>query len=254
MKIVLLQLDIVPDDAAANILRAQRLMDASPGADLYVLPEMWATGFCVRPDDNTRECSLLARRWMAGQARRRDCAVAGSLAVSGDDGRWCNAFLFVRPDGSEERYCKRHLFGFGGEDRHYAAGTARTVVAFRGLRFLLQVCYDLRFPVFARNRSDYDAILYVANWPESRITVWDILLRARAVENQCYVFGVNRTGGAPEGNYSGHSVAIDAYGRPVADMPDGEGVVEVVPDMERLAAFRRKFPVLADADDFELVL
>lgn len=252
MKTVILQTDIVTDDAAANMAAATRLMDASPGADLYVLPEMWATGFCVSLTDATAAAAREARRWMAAEACRRHCAVAGSLAVPGAAGRWRNAFFFVHPDGHEDRYDKRHLFSPGDEPRQFAAGLERLVVTFRGVRFLLQVCYDLRFPVFARNRGDYDAILYVANWPDVRIDAWETLLRARAIENQCYVLGVNRIGLGTEGRYNGHSAIIDAYGRTLACAFDEEKALEAELDLERLAAFRSKFPVLADADAFEL--
>ena len=145
------------------------------------------------------------------------------------------------------------MFGYGGEDKVYVPGCERVVVSFRGWRLLLQVCYDLRFPVFARNRGDYDAMLYVANWPASRIEVWDVLLRARALENQCYVLAANRVGSDSAASYSGHSRAVDAYGRIMAGCEEGrEGFLSAVFDMEKLVAFRRKFPVLSDGDDFRM--
>ena len=139
------------------------------------------------------------------------------------------------------------------KDRRYTAGARRVVTEWRGVRFLLQVCYDLRFPVFSRNRGDYDVALYVANWPDSRRQVWDTLLRARALENQCYVIGVNRVGDDAQCHYDGGSAVIDAYGHSVAMAADGrQQVVTADIDMQRLQRFREKFPVLADRDDFRL--
>ena len=170
-----------------------------------------------------------------------------------DGGRYYNRLCFVHPDGRVETYDKRHLFTYSGEHRHYTHGTRRVVVNFRGVRILLQVCYDLRFPVWSRNRGDYDVALYVASWPVGRIEAWSALLRARAIENQCYVVGVNRVGRDPVAEYSGASVVIDPYGRTVATCEDHHiSAAEAVLDLERLAAFRRKFPVLEDGDAFEL--
>ena len=195
--------------------------------------------------------SLDTLAWMQRWAVALNAAIAGSLPVLVDGG-YRNRFFFVTPH-RVEIYDKRHLFGYGGEDKVYVPGCERVVVSFRGWRLLLQVCYDLRFPVFARNRGDYDAMLYVANWPASRIEVWDVLLRARALENQCYVLAANRVGSDPVASYSGHSRAVDAYGRIMAGCEDGrEGFLSAVFDMEKLIAFRRKFPVLSDGDDFRM--
>ena len=160
-----------------------------------------------------------------------------------------NRLYFVRPDGSVEHYDKRHLFTYGGEDKHFTRGNRRVVVAWRGVRLLLEVCYDLRFPVWSRNRGDYDAALYVASWPKSRVEAWSTLLRARAIENQCYVVGVNRIGEDPNCEYCGCSAIIDPYGRTLAECErDKECLAEAELDMEALRAFRAKFPVLRDAD------
>ena len=180
-------------------------------------------------------------------AERYDAAVTGSVAVA-DGERYFNRMYFVRPDGGVEYYDKRHLFAMGGEADHYTAGRRRVVVEWRGVRILLQVCYDLRFPVFARSRGDYDMIIYAADWPAPRIAVWDTLLRARAIENQCYVAGVNRVGSDPWCSYCGHTALIDPYGRDTAVCPEEETVVIGGIDMDFLRAFRKKFPVL-DARD-----
>ncbi len=250
MRVVILQQDIAWADPAENMRRAEAAIDRRPGADLYVLPEMFATGFATHPEGVAEKADSETLRWMVRKAAACRAAVAGSLAVE-DGGRYYNRLCFVHPDGRVETYDKRHLFTYSGEDRHYTRGTRRVVVNFRGVRILLQVCYDLRFPVWSRNRGDYDVVLYVASWPVGRIEAWSALLRARAIENQCYVVGVNRVGRDPMADYSGASVIIDPYGRTVAACEDCVSTAEAELDMERLTAFRKKFPVLEDGDAFE---
>lgn len=268
MKITLLQQNIAWADPAENQRRSEAAILAAPLSDLYVLPEMWSTGFNAVDDDSA---SLL---WMKQMAERVDAAVAGSLSVKAEDGSRRNRFYFVMPptdecpEGKVEFYDKRHLFTYGKEQLHYSDGEERKIVSWRGVKFLLQVCYDLRFPVFSRNgidkenhasedgcyECDYDCILYVASWPSSRIKPWRILLQARAVENQCYVVGVNRVGEDPVCKYCGGTELIDAYGRIVAACPDGEVTsISGEINMESLNSFRKKFPVLKDADTFHIV-
>ena len=248
MKITILQRDIVWANPQENVQRADAAIDAQPGADLYVLPEMFSTGFCTEPKDIAESDYSETLQWMLQKAKAVDAAVAGSVAIC-KDGKYYNRFYFVKPDGSVEHYDKKHLFTYGGEHKRFTAGERRVVVEFRGVRFLMEVCYDLRFPVWARNRGDYDAILYVASWPTSRVEAWSTLLRARAIENQCYVVGVNRVGDDPACNYCGGSAIIDAYGRTMAECErNRECEVSAEIDMEKLQAFREKFPVLNDAD------
>lgn len=248
-------MDVRWNDIQANIETASKLMDSQGGSDLYVLPEMWATGYMVNVDDMHADDGR-ALEWMISKARETDAAVCGSLAVREQDGSYRNRLYFVTPDDIWY-YDKRHLFGYGGEEMHYKAGEQRTVVVWRGVRFLLQICYDLRFPCFARNHivetdgkemAEYDAVIYVASWPESRRRVWDALLQARAIENQCYVLGVNRVGQDPACNYNGGTMTVDAYGYVVSLVPDNmEGTVTSGLDIDRLNRFRQKFPVLFDA-------
>ena len=248
MKITILQRDIVWANPQENVQRADAAIDAQPGADLYVLPEMFSTGFCTEPKDIAESDNSETLQWMQQKAKAIDAAIAGSVAIC-KDGKYYNRFYFVKPDGSVEHYDKKHLFTYGGEHKRFTAGERRVVVEFRGVRFLMEVCYDLRFPVWARNRGDYDAILYVASWPTSRVEAWSTLLRARAIENQCYVVGVNRVGDDPACNYCGGSAIIDAYGRTMAECErNRECEVSAEIDMEKLQAFREKFPVLNDAD------
>lgn len=226
---------------------ATDLLNQQQGADLYVLPEMFATGFMV---DGAVENGQKILNWMLEQSHRLDAAVAGSIAIMDDEGNPRNRLFFVRPDGSYDYYDKHHLFTMAGENKQYVAGHQRVIVEWRGVRFLLQVCYDLRFPVFSRNRGDYDAIIYVANWPMSRSEVWHTLLRARALENQCFVVGANISGDDTGICYhAGDSAIINAYGHTLAQCIPGRvesAAAEL--DMESLLHFRKKFPVLADAD------
>lgn len=252
LKIAILQTDIAWADPAANVSHADQIIDRHE-ADLFVLPEMFSTGFCTRPHGVAEPCGCETLQWMKRKAAQRGCAIAGSIATE-EDGRYYNRFYFVQPDGSVRWYDKKHLFTYGGEHEQYTPGTERVVVSFRGVRFLLQVCYDLRFPVWARNRKDYDAAIYVASWPTPRVEAWKALLRARAIENQCYVVAVNRVGTDPNCQYCGGSAVIDPYGQTLAACPDGEdSVAEAVIDTDELEAFRKKFPVMEDADPFTLI-
>ena len=233
---------------AKNIERAERAIRGNIGADLYVLPEMFSTGFCTEPEGIAESCDSDTLRWMKLMATEADAAIAGSVAVE-EQGRYYNRFYFVKPDGSVTYYDKRHLFTYGGEHLRFTAGEERVIVEWRGVRILLEVCYDLRFPIWARNRGDYDMILYVASWPTPRVKAWSALLVARAIENQCYVAGVNRVGTDPTCDYCGGSVIINPYGHTLAACADNtECEVSAEIDIEALEAFREKFPVLKDAD------
>jgi len=249
MKITLLQTDIRWGAQTDNMAVAAQLMDAAPGADLYVLPEMWNTGFVADAPATVHEVALF---WMQERAVALRAAVCGSMAVRTVGGQSVNRLFFVKPDGNVATYDKHHLFRYGGEDQFYEGGNERTVVEWRGVRFLLCVCYDLRFPVWLRYRGDYDAIICVANWPDSRQSVWHTLLRARAIENQCYVVGCNRTGDDPHCHYLGHSAVIDSRGVAMAeDTTERPTTVTADIDVEQLRQFRAKFRVLDDRDNFE---
>ena len=252
MKITVLQRDIIWANPKENVQRAEAAIAAQPGADLYVLPEMFSTGFCTQPEGIAESADSETLQEMQRMAVRMNAAIAGSVAVC-QDGKYYNRFYFVEPDGRVRYYDKKHLFTYGGEHKRFTAGDQRVVVDFRGVRILLEVCYDLRFPLWSRNRGDYDLILYVASWPTSRVEAWSALLRARAIENQCYVAGVNRVGSDPYCTYCGGTAIIDPYGQTLASCErDQETTASATIDLEKLLAFREKFPVLNDADTFEL--
>lgn len=261
MKTTLLQLDIDWNAPETNLPKAQEAILAAEKSDLYVLPEMFATGFVTQPEGKDLSSDTILQ-WMKQTAILTDAAICGSVAVKEGD-CYRNRLYFVKPDGHVTQYDKRHLFAYGGEDRHYLPGNERVVVEWRGVRFLLLVCYDLRFPLWTRNApipgdtlpapTDgyglYDAIIYVASWPTPRQLAWETLLRARAIENQCYVLGVNRCGTDPTCHYTGGTILINAYGQTVSEAaPCTPCTVTGTIDMQWLNRFRDKFPVLADGD------
>jgi predicted amidohydrolase len=250
MDILLIQMDIEWQSPDSNRKRIKQIVDLSREADIIVLPEMFTTGFCISPRNIAEKADTDTLVWMQNMAGERNSAIAGSIAVE-DKGRYYNRFYFVKPDGSYSTYNKRHLFSFAGEDKEYTAGDERVIVEYGGCRILLQVCYDIRFPVFSRNKGDYDMIIYVANWPVARIGAWNALLPARAIENLCYVAGVNRTGSDPAAKYSGGTTLIDFRGQPIISAaPDMEEAVFGTVNMQSLNNFRNKFPALNDADKF----
>ena len=245
MKVILLQTDIRWADPAANVAYMDKLISAhAQGTDLFVLPEMFSTGFCTSPEGIAESSDSATLRWMKQKAAERNCAIAGSVSVE-ENGKFYNRFYFVHPDGNVQWYNKKHLFTYGGEDKHYTAGQERVVVNFRGVRFLLEVCYDLRFPVWSRNRGDYDAAIYVASWPSPRVEAWKALLRARAIENQCYVLAVAQGGKHENGREThGNSMLIDPWGIILDRLPKGPGIVIGDVDHARIADIRASLPAL----------
>lgn len=249
MKLTLLQSEIAWGEHEANREHLEEVLWTLDKSDVYVLPEMFSTGFVPQPQ-GVAETDGASLAWMQRVARELNGALCGSVAVE-DEGCYYNRCYFVKPNGTCEFYDKRHLFTYADEHRSYTRGSERKVVEFRGVRFLLQVCYDLRFPTFARNNEKvpYDCAIYMASWPASRLDVWDTLLHARAIENQCYVAGVNRIGSDSACNYSGGTMLVDPYGHTAAACPlDEESAITVELDLQRMRDFRRKFPVLKDAD------
>lgn len=251
MKVTILQHDIDWCRPEKNLAHLDTLLSTLPKTDLLLLPEMFATGLNNIPTDIVdKHPAILA--WMHEKAQALDAAVVGSIATE-DNGQFYNRLHFVRPDGEVTIYDKRHLFAYGGEADHYTSGNKRVVVEFRNVRFLLQVCYDLRYPVWSRNLGDYDCILFSANFPISRDTAWRTLIRARAIENQCYVAACNRIGTDQKCEYYGRSAIIHPYGDTIMECPDKtEWAASAVIDIDFLRHYESKFPVLADADPFEL--
>ncbi len=250
MHITLLQTDIYWEDIKRNINRADQLIRKAPKSNLYVLPEMWNTGFITEPQKHAEALSSHeALEWMCRTATELNAAIAGSIAVK-EDNTYKNRFYFVKPNGEVTYYDKHHLFTYGEEDKYYTAGNERVIVEWKGVRFLLLICYDLRFPIWNRNEANgYDVALYAASWPTARIQAWRTLLLARAIENQCYVCGVNRIGNDTSCEYCGGTIIVNPYGQVLHACPDNtECYITADIDMAVLHSFREKFPVLTDRD------
>lgn len=255
MKVTLIQLDIEWGKPTENIKRIEIMMEKdSDNSDLYVLPEMWSTGFAIEPsgiaEDETTSISL---EWMKKTAHDRHCAICGSLAVR-VNGVYRNRHYYIDGrNGIVHHYDKHHLFSYGGEDQYYKAGEKHTIVNYMGYRILLLTCYDLRFPVWSRyaNNLQFDVIVVVANWPVSRQNAWQILTRARAIENQAFLIGCNRVGYDHFSHYIGQSAIISPNGKTLAYCPSNkECIVSFYLNKLLLDHQRTKFAVLKDRDIF----
>lgn len=252
MKISLVQTSLAWEGHEANRQHFSQLINTIGQTDLIVLPEMFTTGFTMNPEAVAEAMDGESVQWMKNVAVERNCAVTGSLVIKEGD-NYYNRLLFVFPDGKIETYDKRHLFAMAGEGEVYTKGKKRLIVEYKGWRICPFVCYDLRFPVFARNTEEIDLLIYVASWPVPRILAWDTLLRARAIENMCYVAGVNRTGRDDNGHqYPGHSQAFDCLGATIIEPSDKDGVFTVTLNKEAMLETRKKFPFLKDKDSFIL--
>ncbi len=253
MKVTIIQLDIVWGNPEENIKRIECLMAHQPESDLYVLPEMWSTGFATEPSGIAEEeMTSISLEWMKSTARKKQCAISGSLAIRTVNGIYKNRHYFINGRTCEfSCYDKHHLFSYGGEDRYYEPGVEHTIVKYMGFSLLLLTCYDLRFPVWCRYASQlqYDAIIVVANWPESRQNAWHILTRSRAIENQAYLIACNRVGNDAYSHYRGMSTIISPIGMTLAACPANEpSTASYLLNLESLRQKRDKFKVLGDRD------
>jgi omega-amidase len=254
MNITIIQPETLWENKAGNLLKIGKLIQKHyRKTDIIVLPEMFTTGFTLNAGPLSEDLNGETARWMADQALKGDFAVCGSIIVHSGD-KYYNHFLFVTPQNGSFSYRKRHLFNLGGENEIYAPGNRREIIDFRGFRFLPLICYDLRFPVWSRNRDDYDVIICVASWPDARRDAWNSLLKARAIENQCYVAAVNNTGKDLKNyNYAGDSVILDPLGKTLANVneyQEGDATAEI--SLTELMKIRTKLPFLKDADSFTL--
>ena len=255
LKVALIQTNIKWLDISANLAALEQQLSDCKAVDLILLPETFATGFAMaRPAARVDSDGGQILIWLKAMAERHQAVIAGSVFVTHRD-KIANRFYWVWPNGETKYYDKRHLFRLGNEGDHVIAGQAREVFNINGVRILPQVCYDLRFPVWARNQNDYDVLVNVANWPAARRKIWDTLLQARAIENQAYVLGVNRIG--QDGfnvQHSGGTVAYDFKGDTLALVEDHcAGVLYSNLDLDALAEFKQQFPAYLDADSFSLL-
>jgi len=255
MKATIIQTDLRWEDINVNLSHISSLMSqADSDTGLVVLPEMFTTAFSMDPSRLAETMDGPTVLWMKEKAGSGGFALCGSVIIRENE-RFFNRMLFVTPQGEVTFYDKRHLHSMSGENNVYSRGNERIIRSYREFNFNLQVCYDLRFPVWSRNRGDSDVIIYSANWPVVRSNVWKTLLVARAIENQCYVIGVNRVGSNPDGtSYSGDSVIISPKGETLASLdPDAEGVASAELSREVLDRYRADMPIWRDADPFTLL-
>ncbi len=254
LKIVLVQANLVWQNPEQNRIQFVKKINAiKENVDLIVLPEMFTTGFSLQPKGIAESMKGETVEWMQKIALEKNAAIAGSIIIS-EDGKYYNRFLFVHPSGEINKYDKRHLFTLAGEDKVYTSGKEKLIVNYKGWKICPLVCYDLRFPVWARNVEDYDVLLYVANWPKPRIAAWDTLLKARAIENLSYTIGVNRVG-LDENNleYSGHSVGYDGLGKKLTHIKTNiEDKAIITLNKKHIAEVRNKLNFLNDKDTFKI--
>lgn len=252
LNVAAIQAPLAWEDPAANREYLEQKINAIQHADLVVLPEMFSTGFSMNPQGFAESTNGATVQWMKAKAAEKNIAIAGSLMVK-EETTFYNRFYFVQPDGSMTTYDKRHLFTLAGEHKAYKKGESPVTVEYKGFKLFLQICYDLRFPVFARNTCDYDVVIYVANWPKTRVHAWDTLLQARAIENMAYSIGVNRIG-KDGGNYeyTGHSAIYDALGATIAFADEDETTITATLSKQHIIETREKLNFLADRDQFLL--
>ena len=255
LKIAFIQSDLVWEDPKQNRQNfKEKIETLSTPIDLILLPEMFTTGFTMNASEFAETMDGKSVLWMQKRAAEKNCAIAGSLIIK-ENNKFYNRLIFAHPEGKIETYDKRHTFTLAGEDKVYTAGTSKLIIDFKGWKICPLICYDLRFPVWARNTENYDVLLYVANWPKPRILAWDTLLMARAIENMCYCIGVNRVGTDKLDNeYCGHSATYDILGNNITPIrPNKEHTEIVTLERNHINFYRNKLKFLNDKDNFNLL-
>lgn len=258
LTITTIQTNLLWEEKQANLrLLEEKIKTIQEKTEVVILPEMFSTGFSMKPEQFAETMDGEAVEWMKRVSNENGVVLTGSLMIK-EEGKFYNRLIWMLPNGQYGIYDKRHLFAYAEEDKHYTAGSKRLIASVKGWKINLQVCYDLRFPVWSRQQkikigAEYDVLIYVANWPERRSHAWKTLLCARAIENQCYVIGVNRIGN--DGNniyHSGDSLVIDPLGQVLYHKADEEDVFTITLEKEKLEEVRSRFPFLNDADDFTI--
>lgn len=254
LKTVIIQTDLAWEDPKANRKLFKTKFEAlQQDVDLVILPEMFTTGFTMNAEVVAESMDEKSVSWMMEQAQKYEVAITGSLIIE-EDRQFFNRLIFAFPDGNIKTYDKRHTFSLAGEDKVFTAGKDKVIIDYKGWKICPLICYDLRFPVWARNVEDYDLLLYVANWPKPRIAAWDALLKARAIENMSYCIGVNRIGlDGKENEYCGHSAVYDVLGNNIIPLrPNKEQIETVILEKKHIAYYRDKLKFLDDKDSFSL--
>lgn len=254
----LIQTNLHWENKEANLaMLEEKILSIKEQTQIVILPEMFNTGFSMKPSQFAETLDGPAIEWMKKIAATKKIILTGSLMIKENE-QFFNRLIWMLPNGSYGMYDKRHLFAYGNEDEFYTAGNKRLIASVNGWKINLQVCYDLRFPVWARQQSttepEYDLLIYVANWPQRRIHAWKTLLQARAIENQCYVIGVNRVGN--DGNniyHTGDSMIVNAMGEILYAKKDEEDIFTIALEKETLEQIRNKFPFWKDADSFTIL-
>jgi len=255
LKIALIQSNLVWENPELNLKNFRTRLDSiDKDVNIVVLPEMFSSGFTMNPSNIAETMEGTSVNWMINMAQLKGIAICGSLVIE-EDSEYYNRFVFVHPDGSLITYDKKHTFTLAGEDKVYKAGASKVIIDFKGWKICPLICYDLRFPVWARNIEDYDLLIYVANWPKPRINAWDTLLQARAIENMVYCVGVNRIGmDANNLEYNGHSGVYDGLGHELLKFEDyQEGLKTVEINKAHLEEIRKNLQFLEDRDAFNLI-
>lgn len=258
LSFTIIQTNLHWEDREANLsMLEEKIMGIRERTEIVVLPEMFSTGFSMQPARLAEQMDGRTVQWMKRMAAAKKIVLTGSVIIE-ENGHYYNRLLWVLPDGQLGHYDKRHRFAFAGEDKAYTPGNKRLIAQVKGWKINLQVCYDLRFPVWSRQQvnetPEYDVLLYVANWPERRSHAWKSLLTARAIENQCYVVGVNRVGVDGNGiNHSGDSMVLDALGTTLYHKQDEEDIYTIVLEKSSLTEVRDRFPFWKDADQFNII-
>lgn len=259
LTVTIIQTNLHWEDKAANLqMLEEKINGIQEKSELVVLPEMFSTGFSMKPELLAETMDGETVQWMKRMAASKKIILTGSVIIE-DGGNYYNRLIWMLPNGQYGIYDKRHRFGFAGEDNHFSAGSKRLIASVKGWKINLLICYDLRFPVWARQQSqpegpEYDLLIYVANWPERRSHAWKTLLQARAIENQCYVIGANRTGDdGHEIHHSGDSMIVDPMGEVLYTKSNEEDIFTMTLDKTQLETVREKLPFLKDADGFLLL-
>ena len=253
LRITTVQSELTWENISANLLRFEaKLVDLKGNTDLIILPEMFTTGFSMKPDKLAETMFGQTMSWLTEQAKKLNAVITGSF-IAQENGQYFNRLIWMRPDGTFSKYDKRHLFTLAKEHEHYAAGKDRLIVELNGWKICPLICYDLRFPVWARNNVNYDLLFYVANWPITRSHHWKSLLTARAIENQTYTIGVNRVGKDGSGYiYSGDSSILDYSGNILHQISNREDIFTMTLSLDEQKAFRTRLNFLPDGDRFSI--
>ena len=256
LNVTIIQTDIIWENVYQNRLNFAAKIDAiATDVDLIILPEMFITGFTNRAENFAETMNGETVRWMLQKALEKEAVLIGSLIIR-ENKKFFNRLIVAFPHGELKHYDKRHLFSYAKEHEVFTPGNLRLLFEYKGFNICPLVCYDLRFPVWSRNTEDIDVLIYVANWPKPRIHAWDILLKARAMENLCYVIGVNRLGKDFNNlEYLGHSAIFDAMGNPILEFEEGQETTKTINLSKKyIESTRSKFGFLEDRDEFEIVI